>query len=98
VNQEKICSVIVRPLSTEKTNAIGDKFNQYAVIIDRKATKLDVKRAAEALFKVKVKKVNILNYKPTAKFFGKYKGNVSGYKKAYVQLYPGHEIVFSEIG
>ena len=77
---------------------MGDKFNQYVVLVRKDADKIDIKKAAEHIFNVKVEKVNVLNYKPVERFFGKRKGVVSGYKKAYIKLHPGHEIVFSELG
>ena len=95
---QKVYSTIVSVVSTEKTNFVGDKFNQYVVLVRKDATKIAVKRATEYIFNVKVDKVNILNYKPLERFFGRRKGFVSGYKKAYIKLHPGYEIVFSELG
>jgi large subunit ribosomal protein L23 len=97
-NYQKVYSTIVSVVSTEKTNVVGDKFNQYVVLVRKEATKIDIKKAAEHIFKVKVKKVNVLNYKPVGRLFGRRKGVVSGYKKAYIKLYSGHEIIFSELG
>lgn len=97
-NYQKIYSTVVSVVSTEKTNVVGDKFNQYVVLVRKDATKIDIKKATEHIFKVKVEKVNVLNYKPLERFFGRRKGVVPGYKKAYIKLYPGHEIIFSELG
>ena len=61
-NYQKIYSTIVSVVSTEKTNVLGDKFNQYVVLVRKGATKTDIKIAAEHIFKVKVEKVNVLNF------------------------------------
>ena len=98
MNYQKIYSTIIAPVATEKSNILGDKFNQYVLLVNKDSTKFEVKKAAEQIFGVKVKRVNLLNYKPVERFFGKRKGVVSGYKKAYIKLYPGHEIIFSEVG
>ena len=67
--------VIVRPLVTEKAVALIEKENKLAFIVDRRATKQDIKRAVEEMFQVKVEKVNTLI-------------TVKGEKKAYVKLKP----------
>ena len=67
-NYQKIYSTVVSVVSTEKTNVVGDKFNQYVVLVRKDATKIDIKKATEHIFKVKVKKVNVLNYKPLERF------------------------------
>ncbi|WP_461833678.1 50S ribosomal protein L23 [Desulfothermus sp.] len=89
--------VLIKPLITEKTTFLKDQGNQVAFIVDRKANKIDIQRAVERAFKVKVEKVRIVNKKPRIKKrFGRVVGKVSGYKKAYVQLAPGEKIDFFE--
>ncbi len=68
-------SVIVRPVVTEKAVAMIENENKLTFIVDRRATKQDIKRAVEAMFEVKVEKVNTLI-------------TMRGEKKAYVKLKP----------
>ncbi|EEB73920.1 50S ribosomal protein L23 [Thermococcus sp. AM4] len=67
--------VIIRPLVTEKAVSLIEKENKLTFIVDRKATKADIKRAVEEMFNVKVEKVNTLI-------------TMKGEKKAYVKLKP----------
>ncbi len=68
--------VIVKPVVTEKAVAMIESENKLTFIVDRRATKADIKRAVEAMFNVKVEKVNTL---VTMR---------GGEKKAYVKLKP----------
>ncbi|MBI2151757.1 50S ribosomal protein L23 [Candidatus Woesearchaeota archaeon] len=68
-------SVIKRPLSTEKCMRQVEFENKLVFIVDVRATKQDVKKAVENLFKVKVVHVNIQN-------------SITGDKKAHVKLSP----------
>ena len=55
-------SILVRPVVSEKTYALMDK-DVYVFIVDKQATKIDVRNAVEQAFNVKVTKVNTLNRK-----------------------------------
>ncbi|WP_456421997.1 50S ribosomal protein L23 [Thermococcus sp.] len=70
--------VIIRPLVTEKAVALIEKENKLTFIVDRRATKQDIKRAVEEMFQVKVEKVNTLI-------------TMRGEKKAYVKLKPEYD-------
>lgn len=67
-------SVIKHPLSTEKSIKLIETENKLTFIVDKKATKGEIKKAAEELFKIKVLCVNTMIYK--------------GRKKAYLKLSP----------
>ncbi|QDA30763.1 50S ribosomal protein L23 [Thermococcus indicus] len=67
--------VIVKPVVTEKAVAMIENENKLTFIVDKRATKGDIKRAVEAMFDVKVEKVNVLI-------------TMKGEKKAYVKLKP----------
>lgn len=88
--------IIRRPLDTEKLDQQRDAQNQYAFEVHKDATKIDVKRAVETFFKVKVLDVR------TSIVRGKHKrlGNSSGYrpnwKKALVTLKEGDAIALFE--
>ena len=62
-----------------------------------RANKVDVQRAVEKAFKVKVRDVNVVVHKPIARTkHGRVTGKIPGYKKAYVTLAAGEKIEFFE--
>lgn len=95
MNQERVYQVLLAPHVSEKAAIAADLSNQYVFRVAVTATKLEVKKAVEQLFKVKVDNVQTLNVK------GKVKRNKHGYskrpswKKAYVRLEQGHDIDFA---
>ena len=95
MNQERVFQVLVGPHISEKAATAADQHNQYVFKVAANATKLEIKRSVEQLFKVKVDEVNTLKVK------GKVKRNRYGYstkstwKKAYVRLAQGQEIDFA---
>jgi large subunit ribosomal protein L23 len=78
---------------TEKGTQQGEKFNQYTVVADRRANKVQIRQAVQELFKVKVLEVNTLNVR------GKFRrqrttqaGQAPDWKKAIVTLKEGDKI------
>ncbi|MBW2993409.1 50S ribosomal protein L23 [Candidatus Woesearchaeota archaeon] len=67
--------VIKHPLSTEKSIRLMESENKLIFVVDSRATKPDIKKAVETVFKVKVVKVNAFNTN-------------RGEKRAYVKLHP----------
>lgn len=96
-------SVIVKPIFTEKQTAITEKFeNRYGFIVVPSANKVEIKKAVETLYNVKVESVNTMKYdgKERSRFSksGVVKGRTSSYKKAIVTLKKGETIdLFSNI-
>jgi large subunit ribosomal protein L23 len=89
--------IILKPLLTEKSTFLKDVSNQVVFIVDKKANKIEIKKAVEKAFNVKVEDVRVVNKKPRLKKrFGRVVGKKSGYKKAYVTLAPGDKIEFFE--
>jgi len=90
--------VIKKPLITEKFNAIAEKLGQYAFVVDRKASKTDIKNEIEKVYEVKVNEVRTMIYGGTRKTRYTKKGYVEGktaaYKKAIVTLLDGNTIDF----
>jgi large subunit ribosomal protein L23 len=81
---------------TEKGTRQGEKFNQYTVVADPRANKMQIRQAVQELFKVKVAKVNTLNVR------GKLRrqrtaqaGQAPSWKKAIVTLKAGDKIVLT---
>jgi len=87
-----ITEVIKKPILTEKSIKLQQNENKYTFDVDVTANKIEVKQAVEAMFDVKVEKVNIMNIKPKTKRMGKYVGKTNRRRKAIVKLKEGYEI------
>jgi large subunit ribosomal protein L23 len=88
--------IIKRPLLTEKTNIQKEAFNQVSLEVDRRANRIEIKRAVESIFKVKVLDVRTLQVKGKIKRRGRILGKRKDWKKAIVKLGPGERIDFFE--
>jgi large subunit ribosomal protein L23 len=93
---ERLYSVLLAPVVSEKSTFIAERNNQVAFRVIQDATKQEVKEAVELLFKVQVESVQILNRKGKDKRFGRTPGRRSDVRKAYVSLKQGQEINFAE--
>ncbi|MDR0632656.1 MAG: 50S ribosomal protein L23 [Holosporales bacterium] len=81
------------PLVTEKTTAAGEN-GQYFFVVDKRATKGDIKQAVERVFSVKVKSVNTMIRKGKLRAFRGHKALLSDVKRAVVCLEKGESIMF----
>jgi large subunit ribosomal protein L23 len=79
--------IIKRPVITERSSELMAE-KKYTFEVDVKANKTEVKDAIEAIFGVKVAKVNIMNYKGKFKRVGRYSGLTNRRRKAIVTLTP----------
>lgn len=86
--------IIKVPLITEKGSLIGEKSNQVLFKVRPEANKIEVKKAVEVLFKVRVVKVRMIRYLGKIRRVGKTKGRLPQWKKAYVTLKDGDKIDF----
>lgn len=77
--------IIVKPIITEKSND-GLQEGKYTFKVNRRATKVEIAKAVEALFNVKVLKVNTMNVKGKEKRVGVHVGKTSDWKKAIVTI------------
>jgi len=93
-NQERLLQVLLAPQISEKATRVADKHDQVIFRVAPDATKPEVKAAVEALFKVEVESVQVLNVKGKEKRRGRITGVRKGWKKAFVSLKPGQEINF----
>lgn len=96
MNQERLMTVLVAPIVSEKATMIAEKNEQVAFRVLQDATKDEIKAAVEMLFKVKVESVQVLNQAGKQKRFGRFNGRRRNVRKAYVSLMPGQEINFAE--
>lgn len=85
--------VLHRPVISEKSYALMNR-NVYVFVVDRHATKIDVRHAVEQAFGVRVDKVNTLNRKGKATRNRRTNktGQRSDTKRAFVTLHPGDKI------
>ena len=88
--------IIKRPLNTEKTNIQKEVANQVTFEVDRRANRIEIKRAIESAFKVKVAGVQTMQIKGKSKRRGRMVGKRRDWKKAIVTLMPGERIDFFE--
>ena len=77
--------IIIRPIITEKA-MLGVTSKKYTFEVAKNATKIDIKRAVEEAFKVKVEKVNTVHMRGQMRRQGRFEGYTRSWKKAYVQL------------
>ena len=78
--------IIRHPVMTEKSTMILEKSNAYVFVVDKSATKAEIKNAIERVFGVTVKAVNTIIVKGKTKIFRGRPGRRVDYKKAIVQL------------
>ena len=88
--------IIKRPLNTEKTNIQKEISNQVSFEVDRRANRIEIKRAIETAFKVRVASVQTMQIKGKSKRRGRIVGKRRDWKKAIVTLMPGERIDFFE--
>ena len=85
--------IIIAPVITEKSAHQAEQ-NVYTFKVASSANKIEIEKAIEAAFGVKVEKVNTLNTKAKSKRVGRYTGKTKTYKKAFVTLKDGETIEF----
>jgi large subunit ribosomal protein L23 len=95
-NPERLMTVLLAPVISEKGTFIADKNEQVIFRVAQNATKPEVKAAVELMFKVQVESVQISNVHGKQKRFGQHMGRRRNWKKAYVSLKPGQEINFAQ--
>ncbi|MDH5301205.1 MAG: 50S ribosomal protein L23 [Gammaproteobacteria bacterium] len=93
MNQERLMKTILAPHVSEKSSGLAEGANQFVLKVAVDSTKLEIKKAVEAMFEVKVDQVRVVNVK------GKVKGRATArtgrrpdWKKAYVKLAAGQNI------
>lgn len=92
----EVHQIIKKILVTEKSTAAREKSNKYFFEVDRKANKMEISKAVEKLFKVKVADVHVLHVLGKKKRLGRIIGKKSSWKKAIVTLVAGSRIEIAE--
>lgn len=88
--------IIKTSLVSEKSTNLRTDQNKYIFEVDTKANKLEIKKAVEELFKVKVDEVTTMIVYGKPKRMGRFEGKRSDWKKAIVKLNKGETIEFFE--
>jgi large subunit ribosomal protein L23 len=94
VPKERI--ILKRPLVTEKSTQVQEKMNKVYFEVDPDANKIQIQKAVEKRFSVKVTQVRTMNFMGKLKKYGRFEGRRKSWKKAIVTLAPGQKIEFFE--
>jgi large subunit ribosomal protein L23 len=90
--------ILKKPIITEKMTSQGEKLNRFGFIVDKRANKIQIKKAVEEMYDVKVEAVNTLVYGGKVKSrytkTGIIAGKSNSFKKAVVTLADGENIDF----
>lgn len=85
--------IIIKPLLTEKNQKAKDDNHTLAFMVNKRANKIEVKRAVEMLFNTHVERVRVINVFGKIKRVGRYEGRRPSWKKALVTLRKGEKMV-----
>ena len=87
--------IIVSPVVSEKTTVLTEKESKYVFRVNRKANKIEIRKAIEKIFNVNVTAVNTMNYIGKKKRVRQALGMTSAWKKAVITLKKGQKINFT---
>lgn len=88
--------IVVRPLLTEKGAMLKDSGNQYLFQVDRRANKIEIKKAIEEIFGVHIISVRTIRMPGKRKRLGRFEGRRPDWKKAVVTVRKGETIELFE--
>ncbi len=83
--------LIKNPIISERATQMSS-LGKYVFLVAKEATKPEVKKAVEGIYKVDVEKVHVINTRPKPKKSGRYVGEKPGYRKAIVTLKEGQKL------
>jgi large subunit ribosomal protein L23 len=90
--------IIIKPIITEKITKEGETSNRFGFVVDKKANKIQIRKAVEAAYGITVVSINTMNVRPdrSTKYTksGMISGKSASYKKAVVQVQEGETIDF----
>ncbi len=84
--------IIKKPHISEKTTQLTSEGNYYTFVVDKNANKIEIKKAVEEMYDVKVVKVTVSNISAKKRRLGLIEGKKKGYKKAMVRIKEGETI------
>ncbi|WKY45413.1 50S ribosomal protein L23 [Eubacteriaceae bacterium ES2] len=79
--------IIIKPIITERSMMDAEE-KKFTFKVDKRANKIEIRNAVEAIFEVKVEKVTTMNMKGKVKRTGRFVGKRADWKKAVVKLTP----------
>lgn len=88
--------IIKAPIDTEKTDIQKEQSNKVSFEVDPAANRVEIRKAVEQIFDVRVKSVRTMHVKGKVKQRGRIVGQQKNWKKAIVTLMPGSRITFFE--
>jgi len=88
--------IIRRPIVTEKSSSAKEANNQYVFEVATAANKIEIAKAVEQLFKVKVLSVRVMNMEGKKRRLGRSSGKRPDWRKAVVRISPKDKISFFE--
>lgn len=88
----KAYDIIKEPIITEFTMDLVEKQNSYTFKVDKNSNKVEIKKAIEKIYNVKVESVNTQVVYPKKHRMGRYEGFKPSYKKAIIKLAEGNHI------
>ena len=92
MTEDTIFTHIIRPVMTERSTMLKEKFNQYVFEVPLSSGKTDIKRSVEEIFKVTVERVRTIRVPGKFRRYGRGGGYRSDWKKAIVSLKKGDSI------
>ncbi len=95
MSDKALHEILVRPLLTERGTGNQEKYNQYLFEAAPDATKTDIKRAVETMFKVEVEQIRTMVVPGKFRRFGRGGGGRPDWNKAIVTVAKGQKIDFS---
>jgi len=78
----KTSDVLIKPVLSEKVNRLSEKYNRYTFVVNRKANKLEIKKAVEEFYGITVESVNTINVPSKVKQRNTKAGVLTGRKPA----------------
>lgn len=85
--------IIIRPVITEKSTLLKEKNREVCFEVAMHANKIEIKKAAESLFNIKVDRVKIIKKKGKKRRVGRNEGWTKDWKKAYIKLKEGEKMI-----
>ena len=89
-------SIILRPVLTEKLTELRETQRKIGILVRADANKVEIKKAAEEVLKVKIEKVNVLNGAGKIRRIGRLSGKKPDWKKAIVTMKAGEKLEMFE--
>jgi large subunit ribosomal protein L23 len=86
-------SIILRPVITEKATVRKEKFREVCFEVPVDANKIEIRKAVEQLFKVKVESVRTQNKTGKVRRVGRSSGKTKNWKKAFIKLKEGEKMI-----